>query len=208
MRSNTILAVGLLAVLGIGGSVLLNSNQRVEPAPSPAGHMDVTEQAAAPANPNVVKPHKEKTQIEIPYYVLQDTKDDVQLARRTAPLVVQGAAAPWRLAHTALRAMESFPRTEGAYRSPVPQGGRILGVQIAQNGLATVNLSKEFQENFNGGAREEQVTIYAIVNTVGHIATVKGVVFEVDGKKIDEFAGHLDLTDPLTPDDSLVGNAK
>ena len=37
---------------------------------------------------------------------------------------------------------------------------------------------------------------------------IKNLHAEVDGKKIDEFAGHLDLTDPLTPDDSLVGNAK
>jgi spore germination protein GerM len=101
--------------------------------------------------------------------------------------------------------MQRFAGEDDEY-SPVPRGGTILGVQVL-NGLATVNLSESFQRNFNGGAREEQMTIYAIVNTVAGIPGVAGVVFEVNGKRITEFAGHLDLTEPLTPDESLLGSA-
>jgi spore germination protein GerM len=210
MRSNIVLAVGVAAVLGIGGGVLLNSNQREATAPPAAGKLDVVEQGVAPAgtNPNVVKPHGPEKKIELTYYVLHDTQDDVLLAPRTVPLIVKGAAAPWRMARTALTALENFPRTDGADRSPVPEGGKILGVHIAPDGLATVNLSQSYQDNFNGGAREEQMAIYALVNTVGHMPTVKGVEFQVEGKRIDEFAGHIDLTDPLTPDDSSVEKAK
>jgi spore germination protein GerM len=207
MKTNAVLAVGVVAVLAIGGGVLLNnSSERAQPE-TPTGQMDVTEQGVAP-NPNVVKPRPHRKEIQLTYYVLHDTEDDTLLARRTTPLVVQGAAAPWRMARTALTAMEKFPRTDGADRSPIPEGGKILGVHIAPGGLASVNLSQSFQENFNGGAREEQMTLYALVNTVGHMPTVKGVVFQVDGKKIDEFAGHIDLTDPLTPDDSIVEKKK
>jgi spore germination protein GerM len=210
MRSNIVLAVGVAAVLGIGGGVLLNSNQRADTPAAPTGRLDVVEQGVAPpsSSPNVVKPHGRDKKIELTYYVLHDTQDDVVLAPRTVPLIVQGAAAPWRMAHTALTAMENFPRTDGSDRSPIPEGGHILGVHIAPDGLATVNVSQSFQDNFNGGAREEQMTIYAIVNTVGHMPTVKGVEFEVQGKRVDEFAGHIDLTDPLAPDDTIVEKPK
>jgi spore germination protein GerM len=208
MRTNVVLAVGLVAVLAIGGGVLLNnSSERAEPQTPPTGHLDVTEQGVT-GNPNRVPSHAEKKTIQLTYYVLHDTEDDTLLAKRTVPLVTQGSAAPWRMARTALSAMEKFPRTEGADRSPIPEGGKIAGVHIAPDGLATINLSQSFQDNFNGGAREEQMTIYALVNTVGHIPTVKGVLFQVDGKKIDEFAGHIDLTDPLTPDDTIVEKGK
>lgn len=207
MKTNVVLAVGLVAVLAIGGGVMLNnSSQRAEPQP-PKAHVDVAEQGVAPG-PGSITPDKPKKTIQLTYYVLHDTEDDTLLAKRTVPLITQGSAAPWRMAHTALKAMQNFPRTEGADRSPIPEGGKILGVQIALNGLATVNLSQSFQDNFNGGAREEQMTLYAIVNTVGHMPTVKGVEFQVNGKKIDEFAGHIDLTDPLTPDDTIVEKSK
>lgn len=208
MRTNVVLAVGLVAVLAVGGGVLLNnSTDRAETQTPPPGKADVAEQGLTP-NPNRITPKAERKTIALTYYVLHDTEDDTLLARRTTPLVTQGAAAPWRMARTALTAIENFPRTEGADRNPIPEGGKILGVHIAPNGLASINLSRSFQENFNGGAREEQMTLYALVNTVGHMPTVKGVDFQVDGKKIDEFAGHIDLTDPLTPDDSIVEKGK
>lgn len=208
MRTNVVMVAGLVAVLAIGGGVLLNgARDRAQTDKPPIGRLDVAEQGVAP-NPNVVKPRADKKTVQLTYYVLHDTEDDTLLATRTVPLITQGAAAPWRMARTALTATERFPRTDGADRSPIPEGGKILGVHISPDGLATINLSRGFQDNFNGGAREEQMTVYALVNTVGHMPTVKGVQFQVDGKKIDEFAGHIDLTDPLVPDDTIVEKSK
>jgi len=209
MRTNMVLAVGVAAVLAIGGGVLLNnSSQRAQTDTPAADQATVAGPEAKPKNPNVITPNKKPETIELTYYVLHDTDTDTLLAPRTVPLVVQGTPAPWRVAHTALKAMGKFPRTDGADRSPIPEGGQILGVHIAQNGIATVNLSEAFRDNFNGGAREEQMTLYAIVNTVGRTPGVKGVLFQVNGKKVDEFAGHIDLTDPLTPDESIVEKQK
>jgi spore germination protein GerM len=220
MRTNVLLAAGVAAVLGIGGGVLLQSDQlSILPTPSRVtGHPSdtmrpATEPVTHPAEvrneeTNVVRSKAPVRTVDLPYFVIHDTGDDLLLSERHAGIRVAGATSNWRMARTALSAMERAPREEGRYQNPLPEGTRILGVHIdLTSGIASVNLSREFMANFNGGARAEQMTVYAIVNTVGKVKGVRGVTFQIDGKPIDEFAGHLDLSEPLVPDDSIVEKA-
>lgn len=215
MRTNVILGVALVVALGVGGGMMLQSDQfsvlpgaRSARTQREAPAAPVAPQAQEPAeNPNVVRSQRPERTVNLPYYVIHDTGDDLMLTERHTALRVAGSASPWRMARTALTALENA-ETGGAYLNPLPQGGRVLGVSIDINtGIATVNLSSEARANFNGGARQEQMTIYALVNTVGRVPGVKGVVFQISGKPIQEFAGHLDLAEPLTPDDSIVEKA-
>ncbi len=216
MRTNVLLAAALVTVLGVGGGVLLQSDQfsslqanrsqkadRAATVPSDAS----SKASDTDDNPHVVKSKARERTVELPYYVIHDTGDDLLLAERHTALRVAGSASNWRMARTALTAMENA-RTEGRYLNPLPDGARILGVRIdIATGIASVNLSPEARANFNGGARLEQMTIYALVNTVGRVPGVKGVTFQVAGKPIQEFAGHLDLSEPLVPDESIVEKA-
>ncbi len=217
MKTNLLLAVGAVAVLGISGGALLQSDQLSVLTPArqarkaaPARTPDKdTERAGARAshadNPNLVRSKARVRPVELPYYVIHDTGDDFLLTERHTTLHVAGSASPWRMARTALTALENAPRSEGHYLSPLPPGARVLGVRIdIGTGLASVNLSPEFRDNFNGGARTEQMTVYALVNTVGRVDGVKGVTFQLNGKPIQELAGHLDLSEPLVPDMSIV----
>lgn len=206
---NLAIAVALAAA-AVAGPVVMGVHQIVRPAGAPKpvvlhprGPVGSSTHPRAEAPPPDAS--AELHRYEVPYYVIRDTGNDLVLARKHITLASTGTPGQWRMAHTALTAMQRFAGEDDEY-SPVPRGGTILGVQVL-NGLATVNLSESFQRNFNGGAREEQMTIYAIVNTVAGIPGVAGVVFEVNGKRITEFAGHLDLTEPLTPDESLLGSA-
>lgn len=212
MRANTIVLLSAAAVGVIGcalafhvgalHAIVAGVHERY--APSPASHS-----AVAPSRTsNVVSLGDSEQQIALPYFVIRRTSEDPVLVQQTATLKAKGGAAIWRQAHTALKALDEFPRSGGELQNPLPEGAHVLGVQVDLNGIATVNLSRQFRANFNGGAREEQVTLYAIVNTVGAIKGVNGVRFAIDGQPLDEFAGHIDLSSPLTPDLSLAEKSR
>ncbi|HUV03966.1 MAG TPA: GerMN domain-containing protein [Armatimonadota bacterium] len=78
--------------------------------------------------------------------------------------------------------------------NPIPKGTRLLGLKV-KDGLATVNLSREFRDNFSGGSEAERLTIGAILRTLGQFPKVKRVLFLVEGKPLDTL-GHLDLSGP------------
>lgn len=78
--------------------------------------------------------------------------------------------------------------------NPIPEGTRLLGLKVAGD-LATVNLSKEFRDNFAGGSEEEGLTIGAILRTLGQFPKIRRVVFLVEGSPL-ETLGHLDLSGP------------
>lgn len=78
--------------------------------------------------------------------------------------------------------------------NPIPKGTRLLGVTV-KNGLATVDFSREFRDNFTGGSEEEGLLIGATLKTLGQFPEIKQVIFLVEGKPLDSL-GHLDLSGP------------
>lgn len=87
---------------------------------------------------------------------------------------------------------------------PLPAGTTLLSASVNGNGLATINLSTEFQKNFGGGSAGEQMTIYSIVNTLTSLPNIKSVQFLLNGAKHDGILGHLDTLDPLERNESLI----
>lgn len=85
----------------------------------------------------------------------------------------------------------------------VPQGVKVNEVKL-ENGLVTVDLSKELQTNHWGGSTGETMTIYSLVNTLTEIPEVTQVQILVDGNKIDSIAGHLDIKQPLIRDNTII----
>lgn len=86
---------------------------------------------------------------------------------------------------------------------PLPQGTNLLSASVNSDGVATINLSKEFQKNFSGGSASEQMTIYSIVNTLTTLSNVHSVQFLLEGKKLDGILGNLATDTPLKPNESL-----
>jgi germination protein M len=79
-----------------------------------------------------------------------------------------------------------------------------------EKGVAVVNLSKEFVNNFSGGSDMEELTLNSIVATVVDSSGGKAdrVKIQVEGKTVESLGGHLDLTGPLTPDPEIVKSEK
>ncbi len=79
----------------------------------------------------------------------------------------------------------------------IPKNTKLLSVKV-NNGVATVDFSKEFKSNFAGGSTNEIMLIGSIVDTLTQFDDVKSVQFTIEGKKLDALSGHLDLTVPQT----------
>lgn len=85
----------------------------------------------------------------------------------------------------------------------IPAGTRLLGVNI-ENRVADVNFSRDFVDNHPGGSAAERLTAYSIVNTLTEFSTIDEVRFLVEGQNIETIAGHLDTSQPVKRDESLL----
>ena len=72
----------------------------------------------------------------------------------------------------------------GAMSSAVPGGTRLLGLTVA-NGIATVDLSSEFESG--GGSASALIRLGQVVYTLTQFPTVSEVAFRVDGRPVTVF---------------------
>lgn len=89
--------------------------------------------------------------------------------------------------------------------SPLPPQTRVRQVFVAQNGVATVDFSRDIVEKFSYGSTMELSAVYAVVNTLAfNFKEVKRVVILVEGAEKETLGGHVDLSRAFLPDYSLV----
>ena len=82
--------------------------------------------------------------------------------------------------------------------SAVPPGTTLRAVFITKGGDAYVDLSREVRSAHPGGAVNELLTVYTIVNALTvNLPAVTAVQVLVDGKEVDTLSGHVDLRRPL-----------
>jgi hypothetical protein len=87
----------------------------------------------------------------------------------------------------------------GDVTTAVPDGTQLLGLNIA-NGLATVDLSSEFESG--GGSLSMQMRLAQVVYTLTQFPTVKRVQFQLDGEPVRVFSGEgIVLEKPVTRGD-------
>ena len=81
----------------------------------------------------------------------------------------------------------------------IPDGTRFLGLRI-EGGIATVNLSREFESG--GGSASVLGRLAQVVYTLTQFPTVQGVRFELDGEPVEVFSGEgVVLSEPVGRDD-------
>jgi germination protein M len=86
-----------------------------------------------------------------------------------------------------------------AMYTAVPEGTRLLGLRI-EGGIATVNLSREFESG--GGSASVLGRLAQVVFTLTQFPTVQGVRFELDGVPVEVFSGEgVVLSDPVGRED-------
>jgi hypothetical protein len=84
----------------------------------------------------------------------------------------------------------------GGLSTAIPAGTKLRGVTIT-NGVATVDLSGGFGDD--AGLLGAQLRLGQVVYTLTQFPGVTGVVFALDGKRVDYFTGDgLDISKPQT----------
>ena len=85
--------------------------------------------------------------------------------------------------------------------SAVPPGTTLRALFISDRGTAYVDLGGAAASAHAGGALNELLTVYTIVDALtSNLPAVTAVQILVDGKEVDTLAGHVDLRRPLTQD--------
>ena len=169
---SVIIGIIILACMGLGVFLVIS---RQSPPPSPPPKPAVTE-------------HPIKPPVKVKIY--QVNFEGNQATLRPVECEVPGDQDP---AEGALRLL--FEQgDEGGLVNPIPKGTRLLSLEV-KDGLATVNLSREFSDNFTGGSEEEALTIGAILRTLGQFPEIKKVQFKLEGEALDTL-GHLDFSGP------------
>ena len=171
-RASRIVAVVVViaACVGLGAYLAMNHPPPTPPAPKP--------QVKAPEKP-VRKIKVYQVAVESNEPKLRPTEQDVEAGKNPA--------------EDALRALIE-QGDQGGLANPIPKDTRLLGFKV-KKGLATVDLSREFRDNFSGGSEAEGLTIGAILRTLAQFPEIKRVLFLVEGKPLDTL-GHLDLSGP------------
>ncbi len=82
--------------------------------------------------------------------------------------------------------------------SAIPADTKLREVFVTERGDAFVDLSGEVTSKHSGGALDELLTVYAIVDALTvNLPAITRVQILIDGKEVDTLAGHVDLRHPL-----------
>jgi len=85
----------------------------------------------------------------------------------------------------------------------IPAGTTLLDIDVNE-GLCTVDFSKELIIGHSGGSGSEYLTVYSIVNTLTQFGTIQEVQLRVEGKIVETIAGHVGVDAPLVRDDEII----
>jgi hypothetical protein len=159
-----------------------------EPTPGPSG--PITSPAATPGG---------GTTTVRAYFFLGSFVDNsglVPVLREIPATQAVGAAA---MAALLTGPNDSELGARPAMYTTIPEGTRFLGLRI-DNGIATVNLSREFESG--GGSASVLGRLAQVVYTLTQFPTVQGVRFELDGVPVDVFGGEgVVLDEPVDRED-------
>ncbi|HBQ26097.1 MAG TPA: hypothetical protein DD791_06860 [Syntrophomonas sp.] len=195
-KAISILAVILLAICLISGGCSVPSDKRVDiknwkdllslsPEKSQSLPLNGVDKGVKPEE----NPEAGQELIEVKlYFVGPDGKSLVMeersigktesMARNTVQELIKGPA-------------------ENENLSAIPEGTRLRDINLKPDGLCIVDLSSQAQQV--SSAKQEELMVYAIANTLGQFPTVKDVTFMIDGQRVDTIAGFLDLSNSIKP---------
>lgn len=103
----------------------------------------------------------------------------------------------------ALRTLVEVKPHDNTLENVFPQGTKLLGLTVTAGGLAEVNLSGEIN-NLGGGSLREMMLTGSVANTLTEFPEIKKVKILVEGKSVETLKGHMDLSDPLERDTSII----
>jgi germination protein M len=88
------------------------------------------------------------------------------------------------------------PQTGSALLSPFPGGTTLRSLSLTGN-TCTVDLSREFVDNYAGGSAVERIILLSLVLTLTEFAEISEVVLLVEGEAREALLGHIETSGAL-----------
>jgi spore germination protein GerM len=180
---------GLLVVLAVLLIIFFTGGEREKVKP-------LADLGAPKAQQPAVEPAERKA---VTLFFLSDEDDMLHRESREIPA---GTSA----ADEAERALaELIKGSSKDLVSPLPPETRVRQVFVTRDGIAYVDFGREITEKFSYGSSSELSAVFAVVNTLAfNFKSIKKVAILVEGAERETLGGHIDLTQPFSPDYSIV----
>jgi len=189
----------LIAVTAVafGVAVMLGLNRLLtRPTLSPASVDATVVPGAAPSTAAVPK-------IKATLFFLSEDGLHLVPTEREVPL----AEGPVAQARSILEAQLSA-EAPAPLLSTIPKGAKLRGIFVSERNEVFVDLDPSIRTAHPGGATEELMTVYTIVNAVlTNLPNLQEVQILIGGQEADTLAGHVDLRRPLRKNDSLIATS-
>jgi hypothetical protein len=86
-----------------------------------------------------------------------------------------------------------------------PKGVTVKDVKIEDDGIASVNFSKNLIKSHEGSSASEMATVYSLTNSITqNIPAIKKVKILVEGKEVPSIKGHISTRKAFAPDLELI----
>jgi len=183
MHSRALVATGVIALAFVLGAVLFVALPRWS---GPRAAQTIDAPAASP--PATTGPARKITATL--FYV---SDDGMTLTGMQREVPFADGVAPQARAIVEAQIAPAAPLV-----SAIPPQTKLRDVFVTERGDAFVDLSSEVSTNHSGGAIDELLTIYTIVNALTvNLPAITRVQILIDGKEVQTLAGHVDLRHPL-----------
>lgn len=137
---------------------------------------------------------KEKKTITL--YFANDNADKVVPEKREVEM-----AAGESLEKIIFEELAKGPTKKGLH-SVIPEGTKLLSIKT-EDGICTLDLSREFVDNHPGGTAGETMTINSIVNSLTELSHIKKVKFLIEGKANEVFI-HVVFDQSFSRNESII----
>mgnify|MGYP000929872885 FL=1 len=177
--THTVAAVSAVGILALTAGC---TDEQKEPQTGTAAQTEQTKDAGAPAA-------AASKEVKVNVYYPRDDGTGLLPVSRTVKLEKDDKYT------AALKSLLTGTKEKGQ-TNVIPKKAKLRSVTV-KDGVATVDFSKELQQNFSGGSTGEEMLIGSIVNTLTDFPEVKKVQILIDGASVETLSGHLDLSEPL-----------
>ena len=158
----------------------------IDPAPAPA----LAAPTSAPAVPK----------IKATLYFASDDGLRLVATEREVPLAEGAVAQARSILEAQLSAEAPAPLV-----SAIPKGTTLRGIFVSERNEVFVDLDPAVRTTHPGGAFQELMTVYTIVNAVlTNLPDLKEVQILIGGQEADTLAGHVDLRRSLRKNETLI----
>jgi germination protein M len=103
-----------------------------------------------------------------------------------------------------LQELIAGPSAQSGLLPTIPTGTELQDINVRPDGLCIVDFSEKLISNHPGGSKNEELTVYSIVNSLTQFPTIREVQILIDGKQVETIAGHMDVSAAMARNDEII----